>query len=449
VFFAVAAQAADAPETVTKETTGEAAIVDNNKSKAFKEAKDNALRSAVEQVAGVLVSSDTLTKNNQLISDRIFANSAGYVRKFEVLSQKVEKGVMVVTVKAVVGTAQLDKDLIAVQAMVARHGARTMVILLQEQAIDPKGVTTSSGVMSTVLTHAFQKDGWTILDPHFAAGKVKLSAGVSLGNSEAKEIGDLTKAEYILYGTVNFRYQSPSGFGDVDAKTGQPLVFYVTGEYDLALFATDSGSQLAKVAGKLSMSQKGEADFAVLKKMVVSYERSAFDIATLHGPRVVEEVRKVAMEKLRHAEQNGARVVMTVTGLDDYAAVQSFKKAISAINNVREVKPGSFGSGKAQAAPTSSPNRWGMPASRRRNSRSPGSPPTRWRSWSPGEGLGPAFVAPDGLCRARSTLGVGSGPLDAGASPAAHRRPAIELRPEGRRGLPGRSGAGHLPGLLR
>jgi hypothetical protein len=40
---------------------------------------------------------------------------------------------------------------------------------------------------------------------------------------------------------------------------------------------------------------------------------------------------------------------MTVVGLPDYAAVQGFKKVLSqSVTGMRDVKPGSFGSGKAQ-----------------------------------------------------------------------------------------------------
>ncbi|MHB8874170.1 MAG: flagellar assembly protein T N-terminal domain-containing protein, partial [Myxococcaceae bacterium] len=254
LLVAAVAQAATTPEVVTKEATGEAAIVNKDEAKATKEAQNEALRSAVEQVAGVLISAETITQNSQLLSDRIFSKSSGYVRSFKVLSKKSEKGVMTVTVSAVVGAAQLDKDLEAVQGLVRRHGSRRMVILTQEQAIDPRGVISSSGVMANVLTQAFEKDGWTIIDPHFAAGKVKLEPGVALGQVAAKEIGDLAKADYILYGNVNFRYQAPSTGGMIPEKDkdGNTTVFHVTGEYDLALFATDSGSQLSKVAGKFT-----------------------------------------------------------------------------------------------------------------------------------------------------------------------------------------------------
>ncbi|MHB8878922.1 MAG: hypothetical protein ACYC8T_34910, partial [Myxococcaceae bacterium] len=80
----------------------------------------------------------------------------------------------------------------------------------------------------------------------------------------------------------------------------------------------------------------------------ISYERTSYDIAQTHGAKVMEEVRKAATEKMRSAEVNGARVVVNVTGLADYAAVQDFKKAVGGMKNVKDVKPGTFGAGKAQ-----------------------------------------------------------------------------------------------------
>ncbi len=344
--LALSAVAFAEAEVVTKEATGEAAIVDGNKAKAEKQAKDNALREAVEQVAGVMVSADTLTQNSQLISDRVFANSAGYIKKYDVISKKEERGVMIVTVRAEVGTAQLDKDLQAVKALINRLGNRKLVVILQEQTYDPKGSISTSGVLSTVLTESFKTDGWTIIDPHFAAGKLKLSSGVAMGTPEAKEIGELTKADYILYGQVNFRNQpADPNWGGYDNK-GKQLQFPVTGEWDLALFATDSGSQLAKVSGKFNTQPK---DLGPNGTYTISYERTSHDIASYRGKEVVAEVRKAALEHLRNAEQNGNRLVMNVVGLSDYTAVQGFKRVLAeSVNGVRDVKPGTFGGGKAQ-----------------------------------------------------------------------------------------------------
>ena len=101
-----------------REAEGEAAIVGGNVDRAAREAKEAALRSAVEQVAGVLVSSQSLAVNSQLVSDQVYAHSAGYVRSYEVLSQTTERNVVKVKVRAQVGTAELDRDLQAVQALV-------------------------------------------------------------------------------------------------------------------------------------------------------------------------------------------------------------------------------------------------------------------------------------------------------------------------------------------
>src|SRR3954467_13407709 len=111
LFASALALAGEQPEFITKEVTGEAAIVKGDKIKAKEDAKQQALREAVAQVAGVLVTGDTLTRNNQLVRHTIFAKSEGYIHKYDITSEKEEAGVMKVSVKAEVGTKALDQDL--------------------------------------------------------------------------------------------------------------------------------------------------------------------------------------------------------------------------------------------------------------------------------------------------------------------------------------------------
>src|SRR3954466_7459669 len=92
VLLASAVAYAEQPEFITKEVTGEAAIIKGDKVKAKDDAKKVALREAVAQVAGVLVTGDTLTRNNQLVSDTIFAKSEGYIHKYDVTAEKEEAG---------------------------------------------------------------------------------------------------------------------------------------------------------------------------------------------------------------------------------------------------------------------------------------------------------------------------------------------------------------------
>jgi hypothetical protein len=303
---------------VTREGEGEAAIVGGNVERATREAREAALRSAVERVAGVLVSSQSLAVNSQLVSDQVYAHSAGYVRSYEILSQTTERNVVKVKVRAQVGTAELDRDLQAVQALVRRLQGRKLVVLLQEQTIDEKGVTTSSGVTSTVLTDAFKRDGWTVIDPSFAAGKVRVASAVALGATEAKEIGTLSKADYILYGTVAFRDVPPDG---VLVSAGGPRsAFPLTGDYDLGVFETSAGSQVAKVSGKLRSAM---ADVSVNSR-----EESAHNLVRTHQAEIIGAVRKAVLESLRSSEQNGARIVLELQGVPDYATLQSFRQQL-------------------------------------------------------------------------------------------------------------------------
>ena len=307
------------PAVVTKEAEGEAAIVGGNVDRATREAKEAALRSAVEQVAGVLVSSQSLAVNSQLVSDQVYSHSAGYVRSYEVLSQATDKGVVKVKVRAQVGTAELDRDLQAVQALVKRLQGRKLVILLQEQTIDDKGVTSTSGVTSTVLTDAFKRDGWTMIDPSFAAGKVKVASAVSLGASEAKEIGTLSKADYILYGTVAFRDVPADG---VLVQAGQPRsAFPLTGEYDFGVFETSAGGQLAKVSGKLRSEMSNMS--------INSRGESAYNLVKAKEGEITGEVRKAVIESLRASEQNGARIVVQVQNAGDFSTLQSFRQQLT------------------------------------------------------------------------------------------------------------------------
>jgi hypothetical protein len=342
LLVATAIAADKQPELVTKEVTGEAAIVNGDKKKAERDALDAALRDAVEQVVGVMVTAQSLTSNNQLVSDKILSRTEGYVRKYDVLDKKEEAGVMKVTLKVQVGAGQIDKDLQALRALVQQLGNRKVLILLYEQTVTPDNQSVTSSTMSAILSEAFAKDGWTLIDPNFAMGKLRLQPGVTtLSNAEAREIGDLTKANYILYGNVTYRQLPPDkrAVGEVDVH-GKQGMFFVSGEYDLAFFATDSGDQIAKISDKLSSASTAVG---------ISYERTALEIAKKHGPTVVEAVRAPVAEYLRNAMMNGSRVVVKVRGVPDYAAARGLQKVLEqAVSGVREMGAVELTGDKAQ-----------------------------------------------------------------------------------------------------
>lgn len=320
---------------VTKEGTGEAAIVNKDEQKAFTEAKDKALRAAVEQAAGVRIDADTVVVNNQLVRDQVFANTSGYVKKFDVLDKKVEKGVVTVKVKAEVITDNLDKDITAARDLVKRMGRPSVVIVVQEQTI-PLGqkAIISSESLATVLTDAMKGDGWDIKDAQAMNKKLKLEGGATLGATELKEIGDLSKAQYVLYGKAVMRHQ------EAGEMLKNAVIYPVSGEYDLALAATDSEDQIMKLNGKLITSPQSAMP-------VVSYERTAFDLIKARREEIVVPVRKAIMEHLRDQATNGKKINMSVAGLESFGAAKDFKKAIESIKGLKEATQDTFANGKA------------------------------------------------------------------------------------------------------
>ncbi|MDR2006866.1 MAG: LPP20 family lipoprotein [Acidaminococcales bacterium] len=69
-------------------------------------AVSDALRNAIEQTVGTFVSSETLVREQLLVSDQIYAHSKGFVNGFSVISEQVAMdGRYVVSVKANIDTA--------------------------------------------------------------------------------------------------------------------------------------------------------------------------------------------------------------------------------------------------------------------------------------------------------------------------------------------------------
>ena len=72
------------------------------------EAKQNALRNAIEQAFGTFISSNTEILNDELVKDEIVSVSNGNIQKFEILSEvQIENGEWSTTLKAVVSVTKL------------------------------------------------------------------------------------------------------------------------------------------------------------------------------------------------------------------------------------------------------------------------------------------------------------------------------------------------------
>ncbi len=127
----VCVDAADLTQRIR--TTGIAVVENENLVRAVEQARRAALRQAVEEGVGVLVTSTTQVRNFAVIDDRILTATKGYVRSYEVVEQRVDdEGGCHVTVEAIVDLGQLHEDLAALELAAVGAGLPRVICVAEE-----------------------------------------------------------------------------------------------------------------------------------------------------------------------------------------------------------------------------------------------------------------------------------------------------------------------------
>jgi hypothetical protein len=208
VSLALPAWAADVEKV---EVRGEAAIIDGDKAAARDKAIDDALRKAVEQAVGALVSAETITENYQLLSDRIYSKAEGYVRNYKILSEREDSGVIQVEIRAEVATGAVSSDMQGLETLFKRKGKPKMLLMIAEQNIgqaDPAYWWGKSGPMAidlrtaeVTLMEILTKKGFTFVDPEVLAGQKSINLPVALvSDQQGMRVAKSSDAQILVVG---------------------------------------------------------------------------------------------------------------------------------------------------------------------------------------------------------------------------------------------------------
>ena len=148
------------------EVTGYANVVDGRKDLARESAIQNAFRRAVEQAVGVMIESESVVNNFELVRDKICSQSAGYIKKYTITKENFEGDTCIVEIKALVSKVKLEKGLDSHGLMMKKMGKPRIVMLLSEQSVTQEkpsywwgGNAIDMGVAeNTIVTKLLRKD---------------------------------------------------------------------------------------------------------------------------------------------------------------------------------------------------------------------------------------------------------------------------------------------------
>ncbi|HEY6002528.1 MAG TPA: hypothetical protein VIV57_06610 [Anaeromyxobacter sp.] len=340
IVLAALASAAGAREDVrTTEAVGQAALAGDVLA-AKEQAKDDALRNCVQQVATTLVTASSETDQAQLLSDKIYAHSVGYVRKFQVLEDKQDGNTWTTKLRCEVSEAKLDEDMMAFGIAYRRAGMPRIFVLVAEQAINATqatgwwqggGNTADLRVMENAFMDRMEKSGFTFVDPEVLQGKVKLEAiGADPNLQQAREIGVKSGADLVVVGRA---IAKPLGEMQLDNGTFYSAVANVSAR----AVRTDTG-EIVATAEFTGMSGRGFEQ--------TTAGRNAFSEA---GRQLARDLfAKIGRVWTR--EQSGSRrIAMAVSGVDDYARLAAFKSLlVQSVRGVKDVQERSMENGKAE-----------------------------------------------------------------------------------------------------
>ncbi len=322
------ALAAGAQQSVT--ATGSAAILNNDAAQARDRAVESALRAAVEQVMGTMVDSESLVKNNELLSDKIYTQTAGYISNYKIVSEKADKDTNIysVTIEAQVNEGSLEQDLNSLGILMRRMKMPRVAVALKENGqeasatllrlLKDKGfnvVDTGNleegfyGMQEGAQSDLLKKYGAEVV----ILGALKGGAGGSVGNSNLVSFQASLSLKAIQTDTRHV----------LGTASGSGKAVHV-GEEGMA----QASRQAATLAGNDIIRQitaQWSKEVSSTRQLVLVLEGASADEASKMASKLQKEGRGIQDVVVHSASGEGAELEVSMQG-DAVALAQEAKK---------------------------------------------------------------------------------------------------------------------------
>ncbi len=302
----------------------------NDLARSRDEALEAARRDAVEQVSGVIISSESEMKNFELVKDEVLTRTQGYVRRSRVVKEGRDGPMYAVTIEAEVSKGaflkQMNESLGELYRRVGKP--RLMLVIKESQSAgdDPKTSAAGLGITEKEMRKILLAQGFTFVDPRVVS-RAQLAAvsgqGKNLDPNVVTQLGQTTKAEILIVGEAR------------TSNKGEISKFHrVQADLTLDVLKTDNGQIMASDVYS-AIALHINADTAVINALQKAAQEET--------PKLMQQV---TFQWLKDKNE-GARVDLVVRNTTFGDLVNLRKSLANNVRGVKKVTQRSFSEGTA------------------------------------------------------------------------------------------------------
>jgi hypothetical protein len=286
-----------------------------------KKALLEAQKAAVEKVVGLYLSSKTLVEKAMLVDQNILTRTEGYIKKYDVLSEKRDGDLFKTRIRALVAFGQIGRDLDALGLLKSPAVGNPRVILQLDEKME--GQPTDGHWAADALSQELLNVGFKVVSREaLISPDVQKSLQDLAGGSGSASFAQALGAELVILGDVEatpFQSEGLGGFVSYRASLSARVI--KGGSREVAMSVTQEASGLG-------------------------------GNAALAGQKARETVGKAAGEELARSlpqaltRQSG--VVVSIDGVPDLGSLGGFEKDLRALPGVSDLFLRNYAAGSAQ-----------------------------------------------------------------------------------------------------
>ncbi len=307
-------------------SSGIGSITGGDIAHARDDAIEDALRTGVEQALGMILSSESLVENFQLIEDKIFTKTQGYVQNYQVIRErKRNEQLYEVTVKAVVKMSALKDDLEGIRTLMRRKNTPRMMVMIDERNIgEAPGVLhyfeADMNSAETAIMEALMQKGFKFVDQSTVKGNLKKeqAAAILEGDvSKAAALGRSVGAEVVVTGKA----------------LAKATVVEVYGTQQRSQQATVNVRAIRSDTGDIIATTSGQGAFPHIDDVIggtKAIQRACDQIS--------ETLVNQILDRWQADISSGATVTLNVRGITGFSMLSKFKASLpSYVRNANSI----------------------------------------------------------------------------------------------------------------